>query len=266
MSPPTSLPSSTPPATPPGAPSAASPVSPAAPVVPNAPSLAAPAGLSGRLNWLRAAVLGANDGILSTAGLVLGVAGAHASFSALLTAGVAGLVAGALSMAAGEYVSVSTQRDTEKAAVHQEKAELAALPEAELRELAALLQRKGLHPTTAHQAALEMTQHDALAAHAELELGIQPGQYTNPWHAACASAAAFAVGALVPLLAVLLSPTDQAVPLTAVAVVLALWATGMASAHLGGASRWRAAVRNVLGGVLAMGVTYAIGSLVGAQL
>lgn len=266
MSPPTSLPSSTPPATPPGAPSAASPVSPAAPVVPNAPSLAAPAGLSGRLNWLRAAVLGANDGILSTAGLVLGVAGAHASFSALLTAGVAGLVAGALSMAAGEYVSVSTQRDTEKAAVHQEKAELAALPEAELRELAALLQRKGLHPTTAHQAALEMTQHDALAAHAELELGIQPGQYTNPWHAAGASAAAFAVGALVPLLAVLLSPTDQAVPLTAVAVVLALWATGMASAHLGGASRWRAAVRNVLGGVLAMGVTYAIGSLVGAQL
>lgn len=223
-------------------------------------------GLSDRLNWLRAAVLGANDGVLSTAGLVLGVAGAHANFSALLTAGVAGLVAGALSMAAGEYVSVSTQRDTEKAAVHQEKAELAALPEAELHELAALLQRKGLQHDTALQAAREMTAHDALAAHAELELGIQPGQYTNPWQAAGASAASFAVGALVPLLAVLLSPLTWAVALTVVAVVLALLLTGVVSAHLGGAPRVRAALRNVLGGLLAMGVTYAIGLLVGAQL
>jgi len=224
------------------------------------------AALSSRLNWLRAAVLGANDGVLSTAGLVLGVAGADASFSALLAAGVAGLVAGALSMAAGEYVSVSTQRDTEKAAVHQEKAELAALPEAELRELAAMLQRKGLQPATAHQAALEMTQHDALAAHAELELGIQPGQYTNPWHAAWASAVSFAVGALVPLLTVLLSPSTWAVTWTAVAVLLALVATGVASAHLGGAPRLPAALRNVAGGLLAMGVTYAIGRVVGAQL
>jgi len=224
------------------------------------------AALSSRLNWLRAAVLGANDGVLSTAGLVLGVAGADASFSALLAAGVAGLVAGALSMAAGEYVSVSTQRDTEKAAVHQEKAELAALPEDELRELTAMLQRKGLQPATAHQAALELTQHDALAAHAELELGIQPGQYTNPWHAAWASAVSFAVGALVPLLTVLLSPAERAVPSTAVAVLLALVATGVASAHLGGAPRMRAALRNVAGGLLAMGVTYAIGRVVGAQL
>ena len=224
------------------------------------------AALSNRLNWLRAAVLGANDGVLSTAGLVLGVAGANASASALLAAGVAGLVAGALSMAAGEYVSVSTQRDTEKAAVHQEKTELATLPEAELRELTAMLQHKGLQPATARQAALEMTQHDALAAHAELELGIRPGQYTNPWHAAWASAVSFAVGALVPLLTVLLSPSAWAVPVTAAAVLLALVATGLTSAHLGGAPRVRAALRNVVGGLLAMGVTYAIGRVVGAQL
>lgn len=243
-------------------PSSARPAAPSSHAAHDAPSSA----LSARLNCLRAAVLGANDGVLSTAGLVLGVAGADARFSALLTAGIAGLVAGALSMAAGEYVSVSTQRDAEQAAVHQEKAELAALPEAELRELTALLQRKGLRPDTAHQAALEMTQHDALAAHAELELGIQPGQYTNPWHAAGASAASFAVGALVPLLAVLLSPPTWAVLATAAAVVVALLATGVASAHLGDAPRLRAALRNAAGGLLAMGVTYAIGCVVGAQL
>ena len=222
--------------------------------------------LSDRLNWLRAAVLGANDGVLSTAGLVLGVAGANASFAALLAAGVAGLVAGALSMAVGEYVSVSTQRDTEKAAVHQEKTELATLPDAELRELTAMLQSKGLQPETARQAAWELTQHDALAAHAELELGIAPGQYTNPWHAAGASAVSFSIGALVPLLAVLLLPAHWAVPGTALAVVLALMVTGVLSAHLGGAPRTRAALRNVLGGLLAMGVTYAIGRMVGTQL
>lgn len=222
--------------------------------------------MSDRLNWLRAAVLGANDGVVSTAGLVLGVAGASNSFGALLTAGIAALVSGALSMAAGEYVSVSTQRDTEKAAVRLEKQELQALPEVELRELAGLLRQKGMSAETALQAAREMTAHDALTAHAEIELGIKPGAYTNPWQAAGASAVSFAVGALVPLLSVLLAPRNWIVPVTVVAVVVALLVTGVCSARLGGAPRLRAAVRNVLGGLLAMGVTYGIGKLVGAQL
>lgn len=222
--------------------------------------------MSQRLNWLRAGVLGANDGIVSTAGLMLGVAGASPSFAALLTAGIAGLVSGALSMAAGEYVSVSTQSDTERAAVLLEHEELTQLPEVELKELAALLQKKGLSHATAAQVARELTQHDALAAHAEIELGIKPGEYTNPWQAAGASAVAFAVGALVPLLAVLLAPAPWLVPVAMGAVTLALLITGVASAHLGGAPRLRAALRNAGGGLLAMGVTYAVGRLVGTQL
>lgn len=227
---------------------------------------AASGAMSDRLNWLRAAVLGANDGVVSTAGLVLGVAGANPSFTALLTAGIAGLVSGALSMAAGEYVSVSTQRDTEKAAVRLEKQELQQLPQAELRELAMLLRQKGMSAETALQAAREMTAHDALSAHTEIELGIKPGQYTNPWQAAGASALSFAVGALVPLLAVLLAPQAWIVPVTACAVLTALLVTGVSSAHLGGAPKARAALRNVAGGVLAMAVTYGIGKLVGTQL
>jgi len=144
--------------------------------------------LSGRLNWLRAGVLGANDGILSTAGLVLGVAGANPAPAVILTAGVAGLVSGALSMAVGEYVSVSTQRDTEKAAVYLEREELDAIPEQELDELTGLLQKKGLSRGLARQAAQELTRHDALAAHAEIELGIKPDELSNPWQAALASA------------------------------------------------------------------------------
>ena len=223
-------------------------------------------GLSARLNWLRAAVLGANDGIVSTAGLVLGVAGATTSFSALMTAGIAGLVSGALSMAAGEYVSVSTQRDTEKAAVALEKEELAELPDVELRELTALLQQKGMSHATALQAARELTAHDALAAHSEIELGIEPGHYTNPWSAAIASALSFSVGALVPLLALVLSPRAVIVPVTVVAVIIALIVTGVSSARLGGAPVGRAALRNAAGGLLAMAVTYGIGKLVGTQL
>lgn len=223
-------------------------------------------GISDRLNWLRAAVLGANDGIVSTAGLVLGVAGASPTHAALLTAGVAGLVAGALSMAVGEYVSVSTQRDTEQAAVALERLELAQLPDIELRELAALLSQKGMSKETAEQAAREMTQHDALAAHSEIELGIKPGEYTNPISASLASAAAFALGALVPLLAVLLAPVSQMVLITVIAVVAALCITGISSAVLGHAPVLRATLRNVLGGLLAMGITYATGRAVGAQL
>lgn len=223
-------------------------------------------GLAGQLNWLRAAVLGANDGIISTAGMVLGVAGASSSPGLLLTAALAALVAGALSMAAGEYVSVSTQRDSEKAAVHMEQQELHALPQAELQELAALLQQKGMQPATAWQAACEITAHDALAAHSELELGIRPGDYTNPWHAAGASALAFTAGALVPLLALWLAPAAWTKAAVVVAVVMALACTGWLSAVLGQAPRLRAMARTVAGGVLTMGLTYALGCWVGAAL
>ena len=223
-------------------------------------------GISDRLNWLRAGVLGANDGIVSTAGLVLGVAGATSSHAALLTAGIAGLVSGALSMAAGEYVSVSTQRDTEQAAVALERTELDELPAQELEELTRLLEQKGMSHDVAHQAAREMTRHNALAAHSEIELGIKPGAYTNPLQAALASAMAFAIGALVPLLSVLLVPLAHAVPITALAVTVALSVTGMVSARLGQAPVVAATIRNVVGGILAMGVTYAIGRLVGGQL
>ncbi len=163
-------------------------------------------GLGSRLNWLRAAVLGANDGIVSTAGLVVGVAGATDSRSALLTAGLAGLLAGSMSMAAGEYVSVSTQRDSEKAALAQEKRELATEPQAELIELTELLAGKGLNERLAREVAEELTAHDALRAHAEVELGIDPDELTNPWHAAGASFLAFTAGALLPLLAIVLPP------------------------------------------------------------
>ena len=221
---------------------------------------------SDRLNWLRAGVLGANDGIVSTAGLVLGVAGASPTFAALLTAGVAGLVSGARSMAVGEYVSVSTQRDTEKAAIRSEQAALAKLPRAELNELIGLLRAKGLSEATARQAALELTRSNALAAHAEIELGLKLGHYTNPWSAALASAVSFSLGAMVPLGAVLMSPLSMTVPVTAVAVVLALVGTGAWSAHLGGTPKLPAVLRNVGGGLLAMAVTYAAGRLIGTHL
>ena len=221
---------------------------------------------AGRLNWLRAGVLGANDGIVSTAGLVIGVAAATVSRGPVLTAGLAGLSAGALSMAVGEYVSVSTQRDSEQALIAKEVRELREEPEAELEELAGMYAAKGLSPELAQQVAVELTAHDALAAHAEVELGIDPDALTNPWHAAWASMLAFTVGALVPLLAILLPPTSWRVPVTVVAVVLALAGTGLVSARLGESDAKRATVRVVLGGVLAMAVTYAIGALVGAQI
>nr|WP_203615261.1 VIT family protein [Streptomyces sp. SID13726] len=217
-----------------------------------------------RLNWLRAAVLGANDGIVSTAGLVVGVAGATSDRSALLTAGLAGLLAGSMSMAAGEYVSVSTQRDSEKAALAVEKRELREQPEAELQELTELLEERGLSRDVAREAAEQLTERDALRAHARVELGIDPDALTNPWHAAWASFLAFTAGALLPLLAIVLPPSDWRVPVTVVSVVGALVLTGWSSARLGSADAGRAVVRNVVGGLLAMGVTYAVGSLLGA--
>ena len=216
-----------------------------------------------KLNWLRAAVLGANDGIVSVAGLVMGVAGATSDRHTIFVAGIAGLVAGALSMAAGEYVSVSTQRDTEKALLEKERRELEEEPEEELAELAHLYQDKGLTPELALEVAHQLTAHDPLRAHAEAELGIDPDDLTNPWHAAWASMLAFTVGALLPLLTITLVPAGGRVAATVVAVGLALALTGWASAQTGDAARTPAVVRNVGGGLLAMVVTYAIGHVVG---
>lgn len=221
------------------------------------------AGAAARLNWLRAGVLGANDGIISTAGLVIGVAGATAERGPLLTAGVAGLVAGAVSMALGEYVSVSSQRDSERAILDKERRELLEDPEAELHELIGIYRAKGLQPETARIVAEELTAHDAFAAHVEAELNLDPDELANPWHAALSSAVAFTLGALLPLMAILLAPPGIRVPLTFVVVILALAITGSVSAHLGGAGRRRATLRLVLGGALAMAVTYAVGHLIG---
>ncbi|MEU5693004.1 VIT family protein [Actinosynnema sp. NPDC020468] len=222
--------------------------------------------LSGRLNWLRAGVLGANDGIVSTAGLVVGVAGASTDRTAILAAGVAGLVAGSLSMAGGEYVSVSTQRDTERAAIELEERELRDMPEEEERELAGIYQDRGLSPELAAQVARELTAKDALRAHAEAELQIDPDHLTSPWQAAWASLISFAVGALVPLLAIVLPPTSWRVWTCAVAVVVGLVLTGWISARLGSGSAGRAVRRNVVVGSLTMLVTYYVGVLFGVTL
>jgi VIT1/CCC1 family predicted Fe2+/Mn2+ transporter len=219
--------------------------------------------LGDKLNALRAAVLGANDGIVSTAGLVMGVAGATADRHTILIAGLAGLVAGALSMAVGEYVSVSTQRDTERALIAKETRELSEEPEDELAELAGLYRQKGLSEDLAHQVALELTAHDALRSHLDIELGIDPDQLTNPWHAAWASMISFTVGALLPLLTITLFSADLRVLVTLAAVGVALAGTGLLSARIGDAPVRPAVRRVVVGGMLAMAVTYGIGSLVG---
>jgi vacuolar iron transporter family protein len=218
-------------------------------------------GLGGRLNWLRAGVLGANDGVVSTAGIVLGVAGATNDAQTLLTAGLAGLLAGSLSMAAGEYVSVSTQRDSERAALALERRELDRTPEAELEELAGLYRDKGLNPELAHEVAVQLTSHDALGAHAETELGIDPDELTDPWQAAWASFLSFTVGALLPLLAMVLPPAPVRLYVTVGAVLGALALCGWVSAHLGRAPVGRAVLRNMAGGAVAMGVTYLAGVL-----
>ncbi|MBO1756322.1 VIT family protein [Allobranchiibius sp. CTAmp26] len=230
-----------------------------------APHAAEPhdASMAGRLNWLRAGVLGANDGIVSVAGIVVGVAGATAGRQPIVVAGVAGLVAGALSMAAGEYVSVSTQRDTEQALLEKERTELREMPEEELEELTGMYESKGLPRPLAEQVAHHLTEHDALGAHAEVELGIDPDELTNPWHAAFASLAAFFVGALLPFIAILIPGPSWRVPVTFVAVLLALAVTGKVSADLGGAPRRAAILRNVGGGAIAMVITYVVGHLVG---
>ncbi|MDF2976329.1 MAG: hypothetical protein K0S40_1057 [Actinomycetospora sp.] len=222
--------------------------------------------LSQRLNWLRAGVLGANDGIVSTAGLVVGVAGATVERAPIATAGIAGVVAGAVSMALGEYVSVSSQRDSERAQLIRETRELAETPEQELDELVALYEAKGLSPATARQVAVELTEHDALSAHLDVELHLDPEELTSPWRAAGASAVSFVLGALLPLVAVLLPPATFRVPVTVVVVLAALGLAGWLGARLGGAAPRRAVLRVMVGGALGLAVTYGIGVLVGGAV
>lgn len=222
-------------------------------------------GIAQRLNWLRAGVLGANDGIVSVAAIVVGVAGATSSTGPILTAGVAGLVGGAISMALGEYVSVSSQSDSEKALIAKERAELRDMPAEELDELTALYRAKGLSESTATQVAIELTEHDALAAHLSIELNIDQDDVVSPWHAAAASAAAFTIGAILPMLAILLPPAGWRIPVTFVAVLMALAVTGTLSATIGGSSRLRATLRVVIGGALALAATYGVGVLLGVS-
>lgn len=219
--------------------------------------------LGDRLNWLRAGVLGANDGIVSVAGVVVGVAGATSDRQQILTAGIAALVAGALSMAGGEYVSVSTQRDTESAAIALETRELRDMPDEELEELATYYVGRGLNPDTARQVAEQLTAADLLRAHTEMEFNLVPGQLTNPWHAAVASLLAFAVGAVIPLLAISIPPSSARVAACVLSVAVALFFTGYISAHLGKAPKGRAILRNVVVGLLTMAIAYVVGRLFG---
>jgi VIT1/CCC1 family predicted Fe2+/Mn2+ transporter len=223
-------------------------------------------GTSGRLNWLRAGVLGANDGIVSVAGLVVGVAGATSARGPIFTAGLAGLVAGAVSMALGEYVSVSSQRDSEMAQLAKERRELQETPELELAELVGIYRAKGLSETTARAVATELTAHDALRAHAEAELHIQPDALANPVHAAGASALAFVLGALLPLLAILLPPAPWRVAITFMAVLVALAIAGVVSSRIGSSSPRLAVTRVVVGGAAGLALTYGIGTLFGTAI
>lgn len=218
-----------------------------------------------KLNWLRASVLGANDGIVSIAGLVVGVAGATNSTQIIFTAGMAGVIAGAISMAAGEYVSVSSSKDTEKALLKKERYELQNYPEQELKELASIYEKKGLSQQTAMIVAKELTKKDAYAAHIDAELGIDPLHLTNPLSAAFASAVAFLVGAAVPMIAISIPPAPVRIPFAFIAVVLALVITGVVSARVGDANVIRAVVRVVAGGALAMLATYGVGKLFGVS-
>ena len=222
--------------------------------------------LSSKLNWLRAGVLGANDGIVSTAGLVMGVAGSGASASAILVAGTAALVAGAISMAGGEYTSVSAQRDSEIAALKREATELADDPNNELHELAWFYEEKGISRELALQVAQELTEHDALRAHAEAEFGIVPGKHVNPIAAAVSSLVAFASGSLLPLLAITLPPAEVRIQATVTAVVASLALTGFVAAKIGGARSGRAIIRNVLVSMATMGITYLVGMAFGTSV
>lgn len=223
-------------------------------------------GLAQRLNWLRAGVLGANDGIVSTAAVVVGVASATSEVLPVLLAGSAALVGGAISMALGEYVSVSSSRDTERALIEKERRELLDDPEGELAELVGLYEQQGLSHATATRVAEELTQKDALKAHLSVELGIDQDDVVNPWHAALASAVAFVVGALLPMATILLLPHPARIIATFVAVLIALAVTGYLAAWIGGASRGKAVIRTIVGGAIALVATFLVGSLFGTTV
>jgi vacuolar iron transporter family protein len=217
-------------------------------------------------NWLRAAVLGANDGIVSTSSLIIGVAAANASHSTIILTGLAGLIAGAMSMAAGEYVSVSSQADIESADLARERLELATDKEGELKELTHIYTSRGLTPDLAHQVASQLTQHDALAAHARDELGITDMSSAKPLQAALTSAAAFSIGAVLPLSATTLISTTQTIPTVAVISLLSLAFLGGVSAKIGGANIYTGIVRVTFWGILAMVATAATGRLFGVMV
>lgn len=221
---------------------------------------------SERVGWLRAAVLGANDGIVSVAGLVVGVAASGASASTILATGVAGTVAGAMSMAAGEYVSVQTQADTEDADLAMEKRELHEDPHSELEELATIYRHRGLEPALARQVAEQLTAHDALGAHARDELGITDTLRARPLQAALASAGAFTCGAALPVLTALLAPVDKVAMMTTASTLLGLCLTGAMAAQAGGAPPVRGAIRVMFWGALAMAAAAGVGRLLGAHV
>ncbi|WP_282837356.1 VIT1/CCC1 transporter family protein [Microbacterium flavum] len=223
-------------------------------------------GLSQRLNWLRAGVLGANDGIVSTAAVVVGVAGATSEVIPVLLAGSAALVGGAISMALGEYVSVSSQRDTERALIEKERKELLEDPDAEFAELVGLYEQQGLSRATAERVAAELTEKDALKAHLSVELNIDQDDVVSPWHAALASAVAFTVGALLPMATILLLPHPARIIATFVAVLIALAITGYVAAWLGGARRGLAVARTMIGGAIALAATFLVGTLFGTAI
>lgn len=219
---------------------------------------------AGRLNWLRAGVLGANDGIVSVAAIMVGVAAATPAFTPILAGALAALIGGAISMALGEYVSVSSQRDSQRTLIAQEQRELATEPEAELRELEGLYRGKGLSPGTAKAVAAELMAHDALAAHLEVELGIDPATIADPWSAAGSSAVAFLAGGVLPLAALFLTPPPALIPVVVVVVLVALAVTGVLGARLGGSPPLRPAIRVLVGGALALAATILVGFLLGA--
>jgi vacuolar iron transporter family protein len=219
-----------------------------------------------RLGWLRAAVLGANDGLLSTSSLIIGVASAQGTHQSVLIAGISGLVAGAMSMAAGEYVSVSSQSDSERADLGRERKELSEDPKGELRELAGIYIKRGLDKALALQVAEQLMAHDALGAHARDELGISDATAARPVQAALASAASFSVGGALPLLMALATPTGYVVEAVAVTSLLFLALLGVVGAKTGGANLLRAAIRVTFWGALAMGVTAGIGAIFGTQV
>lgn len=218
-----------------------------------------------RLNWLRAGILGANDGIVSIAALVVGVAAATSDIRTILIAGVAGIVAGSISMAAGEYVSVSSQRDSERALIARERQELIDQPDEELAELAEIYQSKSLSASTARLVAGELTAHDAISAHLEAELGIDERQLTNPWHAAFSSALAFLAGATLPMLAITLPPDGWRIPLAFGASLLALAITGWVGARLGNSPPLKPVLRVLAGGTFALLLTWGIGTALGVS-